>query len=92
MSTIFEQVEETKSVRRLYKVLAVICAVGILTGCRTMTTSLNRIRDMMTKEETPEESHNYGAFFTSQLSMTSELPSEWSGPKRNPRISNRRLR
>ena len=55
----------TKSLRRLYKVLAVICAVGILTGCRTMTTSLNRIRDVMTKEETPEESHNYGAFFTS---------------------------
>ena len=47
---------------------------------------------MMTKEETPEESHNYGAFFTSQLSMPSELPSEWSGPERNLRISNRELR
>ena len=36
---------------------------------------------MMTKEETPGESHNYGAFFKSSLSLTSELPTEWSGAK-----------
>ena len=65
MSTIFERDEETKSVRGLYKVLAVIFAVGILTGCQTLVTSFNRIHDMMTKEETPEETHYYGAFFTS---------------------------
>jgi hypothetical protein len=59
------RVEETKSVRGLYKVLAVTCAVGILTGCTTLVTSFNRIHDMMTKEETPEETHYYGAFFTS---------------------------
>src|SRR5271165_1863757 len=57
--------EPNPSVRGLYKVLAVIFAVGILTGCRTLVTSFNRIHDMMTKEETPEETHYYGAFFTS---------------------------
>ena len=61
----FLRVEGTKSVRGLYKVLAATCAVGILTGCTTLVTSFNRIHDMMTKEETPEETHYYGAFFTS---------------------------
>jgi hypothetical protein len=50
---------------RVEKVLAAICAFGILTGCTTLVTSFNRIHDMMTKEETPEETHYYGAFFTS---------------------------
>jgi hypothetical protein len=58
-------VEEMNSLRGLYKVLAAICAVGILTGCTTLVTTFNRIHAAMTKEETPEESHNYGAFFTS---------------------------
>jgi hypothetical protein len=36
---------------------------------------------MMTpKEETNEESNNYGAWFTSAQSLISELPSELSGP------------
>jgi hypothetical protein len=56
-------------------------AAGILTGCTTLVTSLNRIHAAMTKEETPGESHNYGAFFKSSLSWTSELPTEWSGAK-----------
>jgi hypothetical protein len=78
MSIIFERVEQTKPLRRLYKGLGVICAVGIVTGCTTLATSLNRIHDLMTKPDTPEESHNYGAFFRSSQSLTSELPSAWS--------------
>ena len=53
----------------------------ILTGCTTLVTSFDRIRAMMTpKEETNEESNNYGAWFTSAQSLIAELPSELSGP------------
>ena len=83
ISTIFERVEKVKSLRGLYKVLAVTCAAGILTGCTTLVTGFNRIHDMMTKEETPEETHYYGAFFTSPLPMTSELPTEWPRHKKS---------
>jgi hypothetical protein len=79
-ATVFDQVAETKPVRGLFKIFTIACAVGIFTGCRTLVTSFNRVHDMMTKEETPEETHHYGAFFTSPLSMTSELPSERCGP------------
>jgi hypothetical protein len=84
MSTIFERVEETNFLRRLCKVLAVIFAVGILTGCKTLATSFNRIRDMMTKEETPEETHYYGAFFTSPA-VKSESPYGRVGVSANAR-------
>jgi hypothetical protein len=81
MPTVFDRVGETKPVRELFKIFTIACAVGIFTGCRTLVTSFNRVRDMMTKEETPEETHYYGAFFTSPLSMTSELPCKRYGPR-----------
>jgi hypothetical protein len=55
-------------------------AVGILTGCTSLVTSYNRIRAALTEGEEPEESHYYGAYFTSSPSLAPELPSEWSGP------------
>jgi hypothetical protein len=52
--------------------------VGILTGCTSLVTSFNRIHASMTKQETPEESHNYGAFFRASRSLNTELPTQWS--------------
>jgi hypothetical protein len=54
-------------------------AVVILTGCTTLVRSYDRIRAVMTKGDTDEQSiNNYGAFFRSSLSLTSELPNEWT--------------
>jgi hypothetical protein len=47
-------------------------AAIFLTGCTSLARSFNRIRAEMTKPETDEETNNYGAFFTSRPSMTSE--------------------
>jgi hypothetical protein len=55
-------------------------AVVILTGCTTLVRSYDRIRAVMTKGDTDDQNiHNYGAFFRSSLSLTSELPNQWTG-------------
>jgi hypothetical protein len=59
--------------------LSCLFAAGILTGCTTLATTFNRIHAEMTKEEMPEESRYYGAFFLGSLSSYSELPRQWSG-------------
>jgi len=43
--------------------ISCLFAVGILTGCTSLVTTFERIRAEMIKDETPEESHYYGAFF-----------------------------
>jgi hypothetical protein len=55
-------------------------AAGILTGCTTLARNFDRLRAAMTKPETDEDTHNYGAFFVSLRWPISELPSECSGP------------
>lgn len=49
-------------------------AVVILSGCTTLVRSYDRIRAVMTKEDTDEQINNYGAYFSSSLSLTPELP------------------
>jgi hypothetical protein len=54
-------------------------AVVILTGCTTLVRSYDRIRAVMTKGDTDDQNiNNYGAFFRSSLSLTSELPNQWT--------------
>jgi hypothetical protein len=48
---------------------------GILTGCTTLARNFDRLRAAMTKPETDEDSHYYGAFFISSRLSLSELPS-----------------
>jgi hypothetical protein len=53
-------------------VLFLLFTAGIfLTGCTSLARSFNRIRAEMTKPETDEETHNYGAFFTAPRLLTS---------------------
>jgi hypothetical protein len=54
-------------------------AAGMLNGCTTLVRSVNWIHAVMTKEEASEDINNYGAFFTSALPMSPELPSGWPG-------------
>jgi hypothetical protein len=63
--------------RSMFLVLPV--AAGMLTGCTTLVRSVDWIHAVMTKEEPDEDINNYGAFFTSSLSMSQELPSGWPG-------------
>ena len=49
--------------RALSSCMSCLFAVGILTGCTSLATTFNRIHAAMTKDETPEESHYYGAYF-----------------------------
>jgi len=65
---------------RFISLIHVLLAVGMLTGCTSLVRTFNRIYAGMTKEETNEESNNYGAFFRWSLSSNSELPKKWSGP------------
>ena len=75
----------------LSRLLLLPFAVGILTGCTSLVTSYNRIYSMMTQDDTPDEVHHYGAYFSSSTSLTPGLPSQWSGsnlrqdPKALPR-------
>ena len=58
-------------------VLVLLFAAGIFfTGCTSLVRGFNRVRAEMTKPATDEETHNYGAFFTTPRSLTSDGPTK----------------
>jgi hypothetical protein len=58
-------------------VLVLFFAAGIFsTGCTSLVRGYNRVRAEMTKPPTDEETHNYGAFFTTPRSLTSDGPAK----------------
>jgi hypothetical protein len=53
-----------------------IAAVIFLTGCTSLVKGFNSIRAEMAKPESDQEIHNYGAFFTTPESLTSDGPTK----------------
>jgi hypothetical protein len=44
-----------------------LVSLGFLTGCTMLNRNYNRIRAELTKPETDEDTHNYGAYFEAPL-------------------------
>jgi hypothetical protein len=58
-------------------VLVLLFAAGIFfTGCTSLVRGFNRVRAEMTKPATDEETHNYGAFYTTPRSLRSDGPTK----------------
>jgi hypothetical protein len=61
----------------LFHVLLV--SLGLLTGCSMLTRNYNRIRAEMTRPETDEDTHNYGAYFEAPFSgFFWETDAQWT--------------
>lgn len=54
----------------LFHVLLI--SMGFVTGCTMLSRNFNRIRTEMTKPETDEDTHNYGAYLEAPFSATSK--------------------
>jgi hypothetical protein len=50
-----------------------LVSLGLLTGCTMLSRNYNRIRAELTKPETDEDTHNYGAYFEAPFSATSKV-------------------
>jgi hypothetical protein len=50
--------------------LVLLVSLGLLTGCAMWNRNYNRIRAELTKPDTDENTHNYGAYFAAPLSAS----------------------